>query len=337
VGKIDAMNNAADPDRVTYRWPTLACWLERASPTHPLQFLVNDPDEAYGAIGDSYEEMLSYLEELNPKRLDRKRRDFSADERGVLELRTELLVGYRLGKGGVCFEFGAKGQPDYVCATDGGEPAFVEVTSRILDGLADLQHDLDAAIADLDVAVILTSPRLLKITEDARRSVCEQVVAAARTLETANDSATIALPEISGSAGIQKSTAFAPEHSHVGLNTSAELTQHMADVTDQMRCKLLEKARQAKKGAWHDRTLAVVDASRLGMSWISPSAVWAGRLEQMGIPWHELPFAGVCVTFSTMVNLGLDGGALLRPGLPAEDETALHEVLVALGFARAAA
>jgi hypothetical protein len=228
-----------------------------------LRFLIDDPDATYAPIGTSYEEMLSYLEELNPERLDRKRRDFSADERGVLELRTELLAAYRLGKGGVSFEFGAEGQPDYVCTTHGGEPAFVEVTSRILDGLADLEHDLDLAIADLNVAVILTSLRLLKITPDARRSVCERVVAAARTLKAAHDSATISLPEISGSAGIQKGAAFAPEHSHVGLNTSAELTQHMADVTDQVLYKLLEKAQQAEKGRWHGRTLDMIDASRL--------------------------------------------------------------------------
>jgi hypothetical protein len=297
-----------------------------------LSFLLDNPEAAYGAIGDSYEEMLSYLEDLGPKRLDRKRRDFAADEGAVIELRTELLVGYRLGKGGIGFEFGDDGQPDYACTTPAGDPAFVEVTSLMLDGLAELQRDLDAAVADLDVSVILTSPRLLKITEEVRRAVCERVVAAALTLEGPDDSASIDLPEISGSAEIQKGAAFAPDHSHVGLNTSAELTQHMADVTDQVRYKLLGKARQAEKGAWDDRTLAMVDASRLGMGWISPSGMWAGRLEQMGIPWDELPFAGVCVTFSTMVNLGLDGGALLRPGLPAEDEAVLHEVLTAMGF-----
>jgi hypothetical protein len=317
---------------MTHRWPALARWLERASSTHPLRFLVDDPEAAWQVIGDTYEELLSYLEELSPTRLDRKRRDFWADEGGVIELRTELLAGYRLGKGGVGFEFGGEGQPDYVCTTSTGAPAFVEVTSRILDGLADLQRDLDAAIADLDVAVIINSLRLLKITADVRRAVCERVVIAAVTLESPDDSATIALPEIEGSAGIQKGTAFAPGHSHVGLNTSAELTKHMEEVAGEVRCKLIEKAKQATRGGWDNRTLAVIDGSRLGMSWISPTAVWAGRLEQMGIPWDQVPFGGVCVVFSTMVNLGLDGGALLRPGIPAEDEAVLHEVLGALGF-----
>jgi hypothetical protein len=123
---------------VTHRWPTLTRWLEHASSTHPVRFLTDDPEAAYGPIGDSYEEMLSYLEDLSPKRLERKRRDFAANEGGVIELRTELLVGYRLGKGGVGFEFGNEGQPDYVCTTRAGDPAFVEVTTRILDGLADL-------------------------------------------------------------------------------------------------------------------------------------------------------------------------------------------------------
>ena len=82
-----------------HRRPILARWLERASPTHPLRFLIDDPEAAWQAIGGTYEEMLSYLEELRPTRLDRKRRDFWADEAGVIELRTELLAGYRLGKG----------------------------------------------------------------------------------------------------------------------------------------------------------------------------------------------------------------------------------------------
>ncbi len=63
--------------------------------------------------------------------------------------------------------------------------------------------------------------------------------------------------------------------------------------------------------------------------------MWKGRLEQMGIPWDELPFDGVAVVFSTMVNLGLDGSALLRPGLSTADEGVLHEVLTAMGFAHA--
>lgn len=314
------------------RWPTLARWLERASPTHPLRFLVDDSDAAYGAIGDSYEELLSYLEALKPNRLDRKRRDFWRDEDDVIKLRSELVIGYRLGKGGITFEFGAEGQPDYVCITPEGEPALVEVTSRILDGLSDLQHDLDKAVAELDVSVILTSPRLLKITVGMRRAVCERVVEVARTLGTLGESATIALPEIDGSAGIEKGTAFPPGHSHVGLNTSPLLTQHMEEVTEQVRFKLLEKAKQARKGGWGDRALAVVDASRLGMSWISGPTVWKGRLEQMGIPWDELPFDGVAVVFSTMINLGLDGSALLRPGLASEDEGAVQEILIALGF-----
>jgi hypothetical protein len=74
-------------------------------PQPPLRFLIDHSEVASQAVGDTYEEMLSYLDELNPNRLDRRRRDFWADEGGVIELRTELLAGYRLGKGGVCFEF----------------------------------------------------------------------------------------------------------------------------------------------------------------------------------------------------------------------------------------
>lgn len=318
-----------------HRLPTLARWLERASPTHPLRFLVDDPEAAPAAVGESYEELLSYLEVLNPNRLDRKRRDFWRDEDGVIELRSELVIGYLLGKGGIAFEFGGDGQPDYLCTTETGEPALVEVTTRIMDGLADLQSDLDKALAGLDVSVILTSPRLLKITADIRRTICDRVVTAARTLSQSGESATLALPEIDGSVGFEKGTAFPPGQSHVSLNTSALLTQHMEEVTAQMRYKLLEKAKQAKKGAWGDRNLAVVDGSRLGMSWISGAAVWRNRLEQMGIPWGDLPFDGVAVVFSTMGNLGLDGSASLRPGLPTDDEGTLHAVLTALGFAPA--
>jgi hypothetical protein len=297
--------------------------------------LVDYPEAAWGAVGDSYEELLSYLEVLNPNRLDRKRRDFWRDEDGVLELRSELVIGYLLGKGGLAFEFGDEGQPDYVCITPEGEPALVEVTSRILDGLADLQRDLDRAVAELDVAVVIISPRLLKIPAEIRRAICERVVGAAQTLVHFGESATIALPEIEGSVGIEKRTAVPPGQSHVSLNTSALLTQHMEEVTQQVRYKLVEKAGQAERGQWGGRTLAVVDASRLGMAWISGPAVWKGRLEQMRIPWGELPFDGVAVVFSTMVNLGLGGSALMRPGLSSEDEGALHEVLTALGFAPA--
>jgi hypothetical protein len=83
-----------------------------------------------------------------------------------------------------------------------------------------------------------------------RRAACERVVAAAVTLETTDDSATIALPEIEGSAGIQKGTAFALGHSHVGLNTSAELTKRMEDVAGEVRCKQAAKGGAGTTGRW---------------------------------------------------------------------------------------
>ena len=95
---------------------------------------------------------------------------------------------------------------------------------------------------------------------------------AARTLAAADDAATIALRKICRSAALQKGCAFPSEHSHVGLNTAAEVTQHSADVTDQVLYMLLENAEQAQKASWHDRTLVMIDASRLGTGWIPSDA-----------------------------------------------------------------
>lgn len=92
------------------RYPTLARWLRGSKETHPLRFVVDESEAAWAPIAESYEEMLSFLDALNPLRIDRKRRDFARNENGVLELRTELLVGSLLWKGEVDFELGGEGQ-----------------------------------------------------------------------------------------------------------------------------------------------------------------------------------------------------------------------------------
>jgi hypothetical protein len=51
------------------------------------------------------EELLSALDDLNPIRIARKREEFAADWAHPMNLHAELLIGHRLGSGGVTFDF----------------------------------------------------------------------------------------------------------------------------------------------------------------------------------------------------------------------------------------
>jgi hypothetical protein len=106
----------------------------------------------------------------------------------------------------------------------------------------------------------------------------------------------------------------------------------MIEIQEQVLLAILKKAEQSARGGWSGDTIVLVDASRLGASWLPAASTWTGRLSQMDLPWSDLPFAGVGVLFSNLAHNGLEGGLVLRPDLMAESYGVVEGLITAFGF-----
>lgn len=311
-----------DPTSV---YPVLARWLAGSVDGHPVTGLLAADDPGAQRIVAVLEDILAAVERVAPTRVETKLREFRRDVGGFLNLRAELNVGWQLAQS-TGFDFGGPGQPDYELADRAG---FVEVTTRSRDDLSRLHDELEEALRGRGVVVELRMPRSLVITEAARRAACERVVEVAGRF--AGDSVPVALPEVSGSAVVAAHSLFG-EVSQVVLDISPDLAGHVEAVERHVLGALSEKVEQAGRGGRDPDTVLVIDASRLGLGWLRPDRVWAGRLEAMELPWASLPFGAVAVVFSDLMSPGFHGSCVARPDLPAPQAARVHQVLAHLGF-----
>jgi len=308
-------------------YPTLAAWLAGAPTDHPGWLLVRDPAPDVAALAQPLESILAELERAAPVRLPSRRRAFRQDVAGFLNLRAELNVGWQLARSGASFAFGADGQPDYECSLAGGT-AWIEVTTKSRDDLSRLHDELEAALRGHSILVTLQVPRHLAISESDRRAMCARVVTAVDTMNGAHGS--VGLPEIDGSASLTTPSPFGGPD--VMLQVSSDLTEHGEAVERVVLWAIEEKVEQSRRGGWDPDTVLVLDASRLGLSWLRPDSVWAGRLEAMGLPWESLPFVAVAVVFSDLTKVGYHGSCVAQPGLIGTSAAKLALLLQYLDF-----
>jgi hypothetical protein len=92
-------------------------------------------------VASSLNDIVSLLEERKVNRLDRKRREFCRQRNlgQLLDLRAELVIGYRLAAADLSIECG-ESFPDYVCTVEGSKVG-VEVGCRTKNDLFLLTPD----------------------------------------------------------------------------------------------------------------------------------------------------------------------------------------------------
>jgi len=306
------------------RFPTLALWLEGAPEDHPWRRILEDADMAM--FGDPLEEILSTLESARPTRLPSKRKAFREDAAGFLNVRAELNVGYALARSGATITFGGPGKPDYECTLGDGSSAWVEVTTKERDDLRRLHDELEEELRGQDVIVTLRVPRRVVIPKAKRADACRRVVQAV----AAERNGSVGLPEVDGSASFTAPSLFGGAWVH--LEIGSNLTEHGEAVERALLGAIEDKIDQSRRGNWEPDTVLVLDLARLGLSWIRPKEVWAGRLQAMGFNWAELPFGAVAVVFSDLTHAGFAGACVWREDLPADRAQRLEEQLRYLGF-----
>jgi hypothetical protein len=274
------------------------------------------------------EAILVELERVNPERLPGKKTVFRNDVLGALNLRAELNVGWMLAQTQCRFDFAREGQPDYECSLESGT-AWVEVTTKSRDDLSQLHDDLTKVLRGRSVVAQLHIPRLLVIPEQQRKEACALVLDAVDSMT--GSYASVGLPKLGGSVILNAPSLFGGPH--VVLDTaSSDLTAHGERVEQFFLNSVADKVTQSLRGDWDRDTVLVVDASRLGLGWLRPDGVWAGRLDSMGLVWDEIPFAALAVVFSDLRAAGYHGSCVTRPDMAKSSASRVGPLLRHLGF-----
>jgi hypothetical protein len=221
------------------------------------------------------------------------------------------------------FEFGGDAAPDIACFTD--PPFHIEVTSRARDDVRALHDQLQRTLIPRGVHVTLTMPRRLAIPALVRKRVCDGIVA---EIDVSDGRSRVTLEDLDGIARIEES---ADGTTQVTLDIGASLTDHMAEVDRALLEVVARKTQQAERGGWSRNTLLLIDASRLGMAWLRPEAVWNGLLSLSPLDWSSTPFAGIGLIFPGLQSTPMRG-VVVYPALYPASTRDLLEVLTALRF-----
>jgi hypothetical protein len=120
----------------------------------------------------------------------------------------------------------------------------------------------------------------------------------------------------------------------VGLDINSELTGHFSNVEREVFNVIGRKTDQALKDGFDPTTLLVVDASRLGLSWLRPETVWGSNLAHISLDWPNLPFVGLLVCFTALNTLHVGGALVLRPDITETQSLAVDAVARAFGFSK---
>jgi hypothetical protein len=166
-------------------FPSLGGWMAPTPAAHPLRKLFDAaraddaPTSPRRTILAAFDAIISRLERAQPARLTAVRKDFQKartfDDLRIV--RSEMVAGGMLASAGMAFDFGVRGktpQPDLVLR---GANLGIEVKNRTLDGLRELERELDAAIVGLgaDATIYIScDERPLVIKPDVRTAVVQQ-------------------------------------------------------------------------------------------------------------------------------------------------------------------
>jgi len=294
-------------------FPTLARWLTQAPVDHPWKLWIETPWPRWESIGGSLEAILTALDAAGPGRIQRKRQAFARDVVNHLDTRAELNVGYALAQAGLNFEFGGDGQPDYVPGSGTGDRVGVEVATRSRDACSQLYDEVGVALGARNVVVALRVPRQLAMSAEDRAAACRRIVEAVDGLAPGRHLVGFTLPEASGS--FQVTSPSLTGLPYVVMDMAPATQAFGAEIEREILNVLSSKSAQAHRGGWGKETVLLVDVSRLGLSWLPAGAVWDRRLQTMGIPWNELPFAGLIIATSDLEHAGITASGVIAPTL----------------------
>lgn len=304
--------------------PTLEAWLQDTAASHPWRPFA-DGSATDPGIANALEMMLYCLEEANPPGLSGKRGAFRDPDLGnVYGVRHELVLGYELLNAGFDIRFGGNAQADIECRDGSSNSIWIEARARAKDDSVLLHDEMKSAHGQHSVLVILTMARTLAISVQERAAICSRVANAIDSMGTGTSTTTVDLPEVGGSAGIDAGSGLGPA---VQMNFGPELDEHMKLIEMSIVSLIAEKSAQSRRDGWTRDCLLVIDASRLGMSWLRPEVAWGDRLGAIAIDWANEPFVGVAITFGGLTAPNTYGAFVLSDKYQTANTPLLRSIL----------
>ena len=306
-------------------FPALSAWMANARPDHWLRDLFNGAEPSDSPTSwrrtwlTAFNDIVTALEEAQPLRLGVVRSDFqkAKTDDDLLIIRAEMVAGAMLANAGVGFDFGRRGvgpEPDLVLRDAN---LAIEIKSRQLDGLRDLERDLEMVLKAADVGatvVISCVERPLVIKQAQRKDIVEQVMVRITsghwgTILVRLDQPWTTPQEIELRIRVLDQE---PMGSHVMVEGGWELSGHLQDAAGAVLQVLQDdqKIAQAKTMP----TILLVDAARVGMSWMPSPQSWAERLAE-GLP-ADSHFVGVGVMIPTLDHKDASLAITLRSNAP---------------------
>ncbi len=327
-------------------FPSLDSWMARTPTTHPLRELfdaasaADAPTSQRRTILAALDTIISRLEAAQPQplRLATERQDFRNARTfdNLRIVRSELVVGGMLAAARVGFDFGARGgtpQPDLVLRET---RLGIEIKNRTLDGLRELERDLDDAVADLGAPVTIylaCDERPLVIKADVRTEIVQQASGMIRagqrgTFVTQLDQPWAGTPQLNLSVRVANGSPV-PGSARVIFEEGFFSLPGSLDDAEAEVVKVLQDEQKIQQ-ALAMPTILLVDAALTGMSVFRPMNVWAQRLNAL-LP-TDTPFVGIAVMMPELISPDAPLALVTRPGIDPVIFTAVKKLAADLGL-----
>lgn len=328
------------------RYPGLADWLGDRT-DHPVRRMLDD-GRWPPAVTDRVYELARAIEAAAPPGWEGKQREFQQlpDRRALWSLRVELLVAAALIRAGVSFEFGFSKPdvpwPDLIVNDPNlvgpGRSLGIEVTVRAPFGPWALVEELEDALADANLAVVVTldyHPEPVLIPRAARTAIVNKTVAVARRGDGSFTrrifEATDDRPALDVTVAV-RAGALLPDGPQVQLPTFfpvVPLSEHMDHVGLEVQDALKDERKWRQAEAMP--TVLVVDVARVGRGgFIRPARVWAQLLPEI-VP-EGYPFIATVPLVHRPERNDMEWALTVQSGAPAGVLDMLSNVTGALGL-----
>ena len=325
-------------------FPSLDGWMAGTAADHPLREWYERAGAGDAAtslrrmILGALDTIIGRLEVAQPARLSAERRDFrnarTTDDLRIV--RSELVAGGMLAAAGIGFDFGARGgtpQPDLVLRDS---VLGIEVKNRTLDGLRELERDLDAAITELAAPVtiyVACDERPLVIKPDVRAAIVNHATAMIQagqhgTFVTQLDQPWATTAQLDLSVRITERSPVQGSAQVIFEEGFFALPASLADAEAEV-LKVLNDAQKIQQ-ALALPTILLVDAGMTGMAVFRPPHIWTQRLGQLLPP--DTPFVGIAVMMPELTQADAPIALATRPGVEPVTLGAVQKLSADLGL-----
>jgi len=119
----------------------------------------------------------------------------------------------------------------------------------------------------------------------------------------------------------QRNAQVLPEIDH--LFTGVFATGGLTEALDKHIPKFLNtvkgKCIQSQLHDWNSNCLLIVDMTRYGIAWIRSIEYWQGTLQALDLPWAQIPYNGIAMSFTALDHRDLNIAFLVNPSVAANE------------------